>query len=46
MRDFVWDSGEVVAVDVRYLKPESRTLRWASRAAKVGGALLVLKARN
>lgn len=28
----------------RYFKPQSRTLRWASRAAKVGGALLILKA--
>ncbi|MEQ1756836.1 MAG: hypothetical protein ABL986_00860 [Vicinamibacterales bacterium] len=30
---------------LRYLKPESRAARWASRAAKVGGVLLVLRAR-
>lgn len=28
----------------RYFKPESRVLRWASRAAKIGGVLLILKA--
>ena len=28
----------------RYYRPNSRALRWASRAAKVGGALLVFKA--
>jgi hypothetical protein len=28
----------------RYYRPNSRGLRWASRAAKVGGALLVFKA--
>jgi len=31
---------------IRYLRPESRTARWASRAAKVGGVLLVLKTRS
>ncbi len=31
---------------LRYLEPESRTARWASRAAKVGGVLLLLKARS
>jgi len=29
----------------RYYRPRSRTLRWASRGAKIAGALLVLKAR-
>jgi hypothetical protein len=28
----------------RYYRPDSRTLRWASRAAKVGGTLLIFKA--
>jgi hypothetical protein len=28
----------------RYYRPDSRVLRWASRAAKVGGALMILKA--
>lgn len=28
----------------RYYRPRSRALRWASRAAKLGGALLILKA--
>jgi len=28
----------------RYYRPRSRALRWASRAAKVGGVLLILKA--
>ena len=28
----------------RYYRPNSRVLRWTSRAAKVGGALLILKA--
>ena len=28
----------------RYYRPQSRTLRWASRGAKVAGALLLLKA--
>ena len=28
----------------RYYRPNSRALRWASRAAKVGGALLIFKA--
>jgi drug/metabolite transporter (DMT)-like permease len=31
---------------MRYLRPESRTARWISRAAKVGGVLLVIKARR
>jgi hypothetical protein len=31
---------------IRYLKPESRTARWISRAAKVGGVLLVIRARR
>jgi len=30
----------------RYYRPNSRTLRWASRAAKVGGALLIFKAAD
>lgn len=29
----------------RYYRPQSRALRWASRSAKIAGALLVLKAR-
>jgi hypothetical protein len=29
----------------RYYRPQSRVLKWTSRAAKIGGALLVLKAR-
>jgi hypothetical protein len=29
----------------RYYRPRSRALRWASRGAKVAGALLILKAR-
>ena len=29
----------------RYYRPRSRGLRWASRAAKIGGALLILKAK-
>jgi hypothetical protein len=29
----------------RYYRPRSRTLRWASRGAKIAGALLILKAR-
>ena len=28
----------------RYYRPRSRALRWASRAAKVGGVLMMLKA--
>jgi len=28
----------------RYYRPNSRVLRWTSRAAKVGGALLIFKA--
>ncbi len=31
---------------VRYFKPESRAARWASRAAKIGGVLLVVRARS
>ena len=30
----------------RYYRPNSRVLRWASRAAKVGGALLIFKAAD
>jgi hypothetical protein len=30
----------------RYYKPEMRWLRWASRASKVAGALIVLRAAN
>jgi hypothetical protein len=30
----------------RYYRPQSRVLRWASRAAKIGGALVVLKAAS
>jgi hypothetical protein len=29
----------------RYYRPNSRALRWCSRAAKIAGALLILKAR-
>lgn len=31
---------------IRYIKPESRVARWASRAAKIGGVLLVIRARS
>ena len=30
----------------RYFMPESRVLRWTSRAAKIGGVLLIVKARS
>jgi len=30
----------------RYYRPDSRVLRWASRAAKIGGAMLIFKAAN
>ena len=30
----------------RYYRPNSRVLRWASRAAKVGGVLLIFKAAD
>jgi hypothetical protein len=30
----------------RYYRPRSGVLRWASRAAKIGGALAVLKAAS
>jgi hypothetical protein len=30
----------------RYYRPRSRVFRWASRAAKIGGALVVLKAAS
>jgi hypothetical protein len=30
----------------RYYRPNSRALRWGSRAAKVGGALLIFKAAS
>ena len=38
--------GPAVLDAVRYLRPESKALRWASRAAKVGGALLLVRAAN
>jgi len=45
-----WMGGVVLAPAVldavRYFRPESRWLRWGSRAAKVGGVLLVFKARR
>ncbi len=31
---------------VRYFKPESRRAKWVSRAAKIGGVLLILKVRS
>jgi hypothetical protein len=31
---------------LRYFNPDSRTARWASRAAKIGGVLLVIRARS
>jgi hypothetical protein len=31
---------------IRYFKPESNTAKWVSRAAKIGGVLLVFKARS
>ena len=44
-----WIGGVVLAPAVfdavRYYKPDSRWLRWASRAAKAGGVLLALKAQ-
>jgi len=36
--------GPAVLDGARYYRPRSRALRWASRAAKVGGVLLILKA--
>jgi len=43
-----WIGAAVLAPAVldgaRYYRPQSRTLRWASRGAKIAGALLVLKA--
>ncbi len=45
-----WIGGVVLAPAVldavRYYKPETRWLRWASRASNVAGALLVLRAAN
>ena len=45
-----WIGGVVLAPAVldavRYYKPEMRWVRWASRASKVAGALLVLRAAN
>ncbi len=35
--------GPAVLDTARYYKPESKLLRWTSRLAKVGGALLVVK---
>ncbi len=44
-----WIGGTVLAPAVidgaRYFRPQSRALRWASRGAKMAGALAVLKAR-
>jgi hypothetical protein len=48
--DEPWIGGVILApaaLDaVRYYKPEIRWLRWASRASKVAGALLVLRAAD
>ena len=45
-----WIGGVVLAPAVldaaRYYKPEMRWLRWASRASKVAGALLVVRATD
>ena len=45
-----WIGGVVLAPAVldamRYYKPETRWLRWASRASKVAGVLLVLRAAD
>ena len=45
-----WIGGVILAPAVldavRYYKPETRWLRWASRASKVAGALLVLRAAD
>ena len=45
-----WVGGVVLVPAVldaaRYYKPETRWLRWASRASKVAGALLVLRAAD
>src|SRR5262245_3166902 len=46
--DEPWVGATVLAPAVldaaRYYRPDSRVLRWASRAAKVGGAMLIFKA--
>jgi hypothetical protein len=46
--DEPWVGATILAPAVfdaaRYYRPDSRVLRWASRAAKVGGALLLFKA--
>jgi hypothetical protein len=48
--DEPWIGGVILvpaALDaVRYFRPESRALRWASRVAKIGGVLLVIKAAS
>jgi hypothetical protein len=31
---------------VRYFKPHSRAIVWASRAAKIGGLLLIIRTRS
>lgn len=45
-----WVGGFVLAPAVldtaRYFRPESRTLRWGSRAAKLAGVILVLKSKH
>ncbi len=45
-----WIGGIVLAPAVldavRYFRPETRWLRWASRASKVAGVLLVMRAAN
>jgi len=46
--DEPWIGASVLAPAIldaaRYYRPDSRVLRWASRAAKVGGAMLIFKA--
>jgi hypothetical protein len=48
--DEPWIGATILAPAVfdaaRYYRPDSRVLRWASRAAKVGGALLILRAAS
>jgi hypothetical protein len=48
--DEPWIGATVLAPAVldaaRYYRPESRVLRWASRAAKIGGAMLIFKAAS
>ena len=48
--DEPWIGATVLAPAVldaaRYYRPDSRVLRWASRAAKIGGAMFIFKAAS